>query len=104
PATTQSAVRACFTLIIARLPGWYASLHSFATTPSSPAPSKRASQSAALARGGRQVHGRLRAGEQLLQALAALLLRRGAQVAPARGERVEGDEGRRRLARELRHA
>ena len=47
PATTQSAVRACFTLIIARLPGWYVPPAGFAITPSSPAPSNRDSHSAA---------------------------------------------------------
>ena len=33
-ADTQSAVRSCFTLIIARSPGWQAFVSSFATTPS----------------------------------------------------------------------
>src|SRR5678815_1990439 len=50
PATTQSAVRACFTLIIARLPGRYAPDSGFAITPSRPAPSKRVSHSRATAR------------------------------------------------------
>ena len=50
PATTQSAVRACLILIIARLPGWYRPSRGLAITPSRPAPSKRASQSTASSR------------------------------------------------------
>ena len=45
PATTQSAVRWCLILSIARLPGWYGASSRFATTPSSPAPSNRSNQS-----------------------------------------------------------
>ena len=50
PATTQSAVRSCLILSIARLPGRYAPSSRFATTPSRPAPSNRSNQSAARAR------------------------------------------------------
>ena len=50
PATTQSAVRWCLILSIARLPGWYGASSRLATTPSSPAPSNRSNQSAAGAR------------------------------------------------------
>ena len=71
PATTQSAVRACLTLIIARLPGWYVPSSGLAITPSRPAPSKRASHSAAsaaIARHRRQVDRRLDVREQPLRA------------------------------------
>ena len=49
PATTQSAVRTCLILIMARLPGWYGASTGLAMTPSSPAPSKRDSHSRASA-------------------------------------------------------
>ena len=50
PATTQSAVRECLILYMARLPGWYGADSGLAITPSRPAPSKRCSQSCATAR------------------------------------------------------
>ena len=40
PATTTSAVRSCLTLTMVRLLGVYGASSGFATTPSSPAPSK----------------------------------------------------------------
>ena len=50
PATATSAVRACFTLPQPRFPGSYGPSRRLAMTPSSPAPSKRANQSAARSR------------------------------------------------------
>ena len=79
PATTQSAVRACLTLIIARLPARYGASRRLAITPSRPAPSKRRNQSSrqrAVARGGREVDRRRR--------------RRRAPPRAARGVRASG--------------
>ena len=107
PATTQSAVRTCLTLIIARLPGWYVVLSCLAITPSSPAPSKRWNHSSATARS--RLHGvrctppEMRR-ERLLEQRAPLGLRASAEIAPAVGEQVERDERRGRLGGELLHA
>ena len=96
PATTQSAVRWCLILSIARLPGWYGASSRLATTPSSPAPSNRSNQSAAVARSrvaGRQVDRRLGAAPRTASSRA----RRSpcgtcAQVLVAEREQVPGHE------------
>jgi len=46
----------------------------------------------AVARGGRQVHGRTRAGQRLLQAPAPLLQRRAAQVLVAQRQQIPHDQ------------
>ena len=95
PATTQSAVRACLTLIIARLPGWYLPSCGFAMTPSRPAPSKRASQSTAdcaIARHRREMNRRLDLREQLFEQRAALDLRCVTNVGPFAGQQIERHE------------
>ena len=102
PATTQSAVRWCLILSIARLPGWYGASSRLAITPSSPAPSNRSNQSAAWARS--RVAGVRWIGGAGSPRTASSRARRSAcgtarQVLVAEGEQVPGDEARRRLAR-----
>ena len=57
-----------------------------------------------IARHRRDVDRRLDAGERLLEQRAPLALRRLAQVAAGSRKQIEGDERRRRVFRELRHA
>ena len=107
PATTQSAVRACLTLTIDRSPGWYGWSSRLATTPSRPAPSKCVEpleRHRAIARRGRQVDGRPRAGQRRFQPPPAFGERRGRQVFVALGQQIPGDERRRDLARQHRDA
>ena len=95
PATTQSAVRSCLILSIARLPGWYAPSSRLATTPSRPAPSNRSNQSAARARSrvaGVRWTGGVRIREHLLQPCPALALGHVAQILVPEREQVPGDE------------
>ena len=103
PATTQSAVRACLTLIIARLPGWYVPSAGFAITPSRPAPSKRSQplgRDRAIARHRREVDRRRRRRRAAARAgPRRSLLRRDTQIAAVDGEQIEADERRRRLLR-----
>ena len=104
PATTQSAVRACFTLIIARLPGWYVPSAGFAITPSRPAPSNRDSHSDAWTRSrviGVRWIGGLASASSRSRRTRRSLLGDVAQVLPVDGDRVERDERGRRLLREL---
>ena len=79
PATTQSAVRACLTLIIARLPGWYGAvlrLGDHAVEAGALEPRQPLRRQVAVARHRRQMDWRLHVRQQALQPLATLALRR----------------------------
>ena len=95
PATTQSAVRSCLILNIARLPGRYAPSRRLAMTPSRPAPSNRSNQSAASARsvvaGVRWIGGSTLASERG-EPLAALALRHRPQVLVVQRQQVPRHE------------
>ena len=108
PATTQSHSRSCLTLSITRLFGSYAPVAGLAITPSSPAPSKRRNQSAAvvaIGRRRREVQRRRAPCQQRLELLAPL-----AETAVARRsrspshEQVEEHDRRRDLLGQQRHA
>ena len=100
PATTQSAVRSCLIFIMARSFSRYGWSTGLATTPSSPAPSKRANQSAATSRS--SVSGVRWIGGVASASAASSRARRsakgsGRRSSSPRASRSKPDERRRRL-------
>ena len=104
PATTHSAVRACLTLIIARLPGSYVPVLRFgdhAVQARSLEAREPLRRHGPVARHRRQVDWRSDIRERLFEQDAAFGCRRVAQVPAADGDQVERDERRRRRLRQL---
>ena len=107
PATTQSAVRSCFTFTIARSSARYGSSRRLATMPSRPAPSNWSNQRSATVevrrgRADRCTGGRRRTRRRSRR-LARSPQRDRSQVAVVEREQVEGQEVGRRLGRQPVH-
>ena len=103
PPTTQSAVRACFTFTIARLPGSYGPVRTLgddAVETRTLEPSEPVGGDDGVRRDGRQVDRRDRAGHRDLEQAATLGERSIAEVVGIEREQVPRDERRRRLAPE----
>ncbi len=94
PATTQSAVRECLTLIIVRSPARYGSFEPLghdAVEPGALEAAKPVIGQRAIAGGRREVHRRRRVGQHTLEPFAPLGERCLAQVFVAQRQEVPGD-------------